>query len=237
MARWGGLEGEQVDRSLYSACPLSGPEPLVPLPRGRLRMRPRARAMSGAPSTRLTGRMADNGNGNSNGDREGRSGTAGGVLIAATVAAGLMAGTFYVFACAVMPALARSEDRVYVEVMRDINDVIQNPVFLLVFMGALVLTGLAAWQLRRMPGRWWVWAGATAYALTFLVTVGGNIPLNDALTHTGDPAALREQFEDPWVAWNVVRATLSTLATGCLAGGLVAWGRASRGTARRANRR
>lgn len=176
-------------------------------------MRPRVRAMSGTPGRRLTGRMT-----NTNGER--RSRTAGGVLVAATVAAGLMAGTFYVFACAVMPALARSDDRVYVDVMRDVNDVIENPVFLLGFMGALVLAGLAGWQSRGRPGRWWIWAGAAAYALAFLVTVAGNVPLNDALARPGDPAALRERFEDPWVAWNVVRAALSTAATACLAAGL-----------------
>ncbi|MFF9099024.1 DUF1772 domain-containing protein [Streptomyces rubrogriseus] len=158
-----------------------------------------------------------------NGER--RSRAAGGVLVAATVAAGLMAGAFYVFACAVMPALARSGDRVYVDVMRDINDVIQNPVFLLVFMGALALAGLAGWQSRGLPGSRWIWAGAAAYALAFLVTVVGNVPLNDALARPGDPAALRERFEDPWVAWNVVRAVLSTLATACLAAGLTTRGR------------
>ena len=178
-------------------------------------MRPRVRAMSGAPRRPLTGRMAEN-----NGVR--RSRTAGGVLVAATVTTGLMAGTFYVFACAVMPALARSDDRVYVDVMRDINEVIENAVFLPVFLGALVLAGLAGWQSHRAPGRWWVWAGATAYALAFLVTVAANVPLNDALARPGDPAALRERFEDPWLAWNAVRAALSTVATGCLAAGAAA---------------
>lgn len=74
--------------------------------------------------------------------------SAGTVLGAATVAMGLIAGAFYVFACAVMPGLARSDDEVYVEVMRNINDVIQNPVFMMSFLGALVLTGVAAWQAR-----------------------------------------------------------------------------------------
>ncbi|MGH1555264.1 hypothetical protein ACRAWF_35690 [Streptomyces sp. L7] len=37
---------------------------------------------------------------------------------AATVATGLIAGAFYVFTCAVMPGLARSDDQVFVEVMR-----------------------------------------------------------------------------------------------------------------------
>ncbi|WP_055417196.1 hypothetical protein [Streptomyces pactum] len=124
-----------------------------------------------------------------------RPSAAGAVLLAATVAAGSVAGTFCAFAHAVLPAPARSDDRVYVDVMRDVNDVIQNPVFLcfLCFLGALVLACLAGWQLRRMPGRRWVRAGAPAYALASLVTAGAGVPLNDALARAGDPAVLRER--------------------------------------------
>ncbi|WP_330282458.1 anthrone oxygenase family protein [Streptomyces sp. NBC_00588] len=152
------------------------------------------------------------------------------VLGAATVAMGLIAGTFYIFACCVMPALARSDDRVYVDVMNDINDVIQNPVFFLSFIGALLLTGVSAWQLRGQPCRWWVWAGLASYALGFLTTVAFNIPLNDDLTTMTDPTAAREHFENPWVAWNVVRAVSSTVALGCLARALVLYGRVTHGT-------
>ncbi|MET8247216.1 DUF1772 domain-containing protein [Streptomyces sp. NPDC005202] len=159
----------------------------------------------------------------------GRRGTAGGVLGAATVAMGLIAGVFYIFACAVMPALARSDDRVYVEVMRNINDVIQNPVFFLGFLGALLLTAVSAWHLRAAQGlRWWVWTALGAYALAFLVTVAVNIPLNNDLAKAGDPATAREHFENAWVTWNVVRAVLSTLALACLARALVLYGRSRR---------
>ncbi|WP_405972324.1 DUF1772 domain-containing protein [Streptomyces sp. NBC_00988] len=154
---------------------------------------------------------------------ENRTGT-GWVLGAATVAMGLIAGVFYVFACAIMPALARSDDRVFVEVMRDINDVIQNPVFFLSFMGALVLAGVSAWQVRGKPYRGWVWAGSAAYALAFLVTVAFNIPLNDHLASTADVGVARERFEGAWVGWNVVRAVLSTVAVACLARALVLYG-------------
>ncbi|MER5938091.1 anthrone oxygenase family protein [Streptomyces sp. NPDC001928] len=154
---------------------------------------------------------------------------AGTVLGAAMVATGLIAGAFYIFACAVMPALARTDDRVFVEVMRDINDVIQNPVFLLSFLGALALTGVSAWQLRGQPYRWWVWGGLVAYGLAFLVTVAFNIPLNNGLEEAGDPGALREEFEGAWVAWNVVRAVLSTVALGCLGRALVLYGRVTSG--------
>ncbi|KOG17595.1 DUF1772 domain-containing protein [Streptomyces viridochromogenes] len=155
----------------------------------------------------------------------------GTVLGAATVAMGLIAGAFYIFACGVMPGLARSDDRVYVEVMRDINDAFENPVFFLGFFGALVLTGVSAWQVRGAPYRGWVWAALAAYGLAFMVTVAFNIPLNDSLKGTGDPAALREEFEDPWLAWNVVRAVLATGAVGFLARGLVLYGRIRQATA------
>ncbi|MFD6492088.1 DUF1772 domain-containing protein [Streptomyces sp. NPDC060188] len=148
--------------------------------------------------------------------------TAGGVLGAATVATGLIAGVFYIFACAIMPALARSDDRVFIEVMQNINDVIQNPLFFLGFVGALALTAVAAWQSRGAPNRWWVFAAFAAYALVVLLTVAVNVPLNDDLASAGapariaDPAAVRDHFEDTWVAWNVVRAVLSTVAPACL---------------------
>jgi uncharacterized membrane protein len=143
---------------------------------------------------------------------------------------GLIAGVFYIFACAVMPALARSDDRVYVEVMRNINEVIQNPVFMLSFLGALLLTGVSAWQLRGTRYRWWIWTALAAYALAFLITVAFNIPLNNDLTSTDDPSALRDAFENPWVTWNVVRAVLSTTALGCLTRALVGYGREAAGS-------
>ncbi|MBO4255301.1 anthrone oxygenase family protein [Streptomyces griseorubiginosus] len=146
------------------------------------------------------------------------------VLGAATVAMGLIAGVYYIFACCVMPALARSDDRVYVEVMNDINDVIQNPVFFLSFMGAPLLTAVSAWQLRGRPCRWWVWAALAAYTAGLLTTMAFNIPLNDDLSRAGDPTAAREHFEHAWVAWNAVRAVLSTVALVCLTRGLVLYG-------------
>ncbi len=160
----------------------------------------------------------------------GRRGT-GLVLGAATVAMGLIAGTFYIFACGVMPGLARSSDRAYIEVMQDINAAFENAVFFASFMGALLITAVAAWMLRRDPARWWVLAALLAYFLTFVLTVTVNVPLNDELADAGDPAkiadpaAVRADFEDTWVAWNVVRALLSTLALGLLVRALVVFGR------------
>ncbi|MFJ2773270.1 DUF1772 domain-containing protein [Streptomyces sp. NPDC087300] len=162
--------------------------------------------------------------------RQGRV-SAGAVLGTAAVAMGLMAGTFYAFTCAVMPALARSGDRVYIEVMQNINDVIENPVFFAGFFGAFILTAVAARQLRRTSLRWWVYAALLVYAAAFILTSAVNVPLNNDLADAGDPAkiadpaAVRERFEDAWVAWNIVRATLCTLASALLVRALVLLGR------------
>ncbi|MEV1147627.1 anthrone oxygenase family protein, partial [Micromonospora sp. NPDC049799] len=108
------------------------------------------------------------------------------VLVLATVTTGLMAGLYLGFSVAVMPALARVDDATFVRVMQRINDAIQNPLFGLVFVGALVAGGAAAWwHLDRGDVRWWVLAGAVGYAVTVAVTVAANIPLNNRLDRAG----------------------------------------------------
>ncbi|MGW7198162.1 anthrone oxygenase family protein [Streptomyces chryseus] len=141
-----------------------------------------------------------------------------GVLAAATVTTGLVAGVWYAFACAVMPALRRSDDRTSIEVMRNINDVIENPVFFAGFFGALILTAVSAWQQRRTPRSRWVTAGLVLYVLVVAVTSAANVPLNNELAAAGaadriaDPGATWESFDGPWTFWNTVRAVLTTAA-------------------------
>ncbi|MEW1924326.1 MULTISPECIES: anthrone oxygenase family protein [unclassified Streptomyces] len=160
-----------------------------------------------------------------------RQGSAGAVLGAAVVAMGLISGTFYIFSCGVMPGLGRSDDRVFIEVMQNMNDAFNNPVFFASFFGALVLTAVSAWQLRGTSSYRWVLAALVLYLVAFAVTSVVNVPLNEELADAGDPAkiadpaAVREQFEDAWLAWNVVRALVSTVAIGLLARALVLLGR------------
>lgn len=146
-----------------------------------------------------------------------RGGTAAGaVLGTATVATGLVAGAWFAYVCSVMPALARSDDRVFVEVMRNINDAIQNPVFFTPFFGALFLTAVAAWQQRSTPARVWAFTALALYVAVLVATSAVNVPLNDALAAAPDPVRARADFEAPWVAWNLVRAALTTAGFVCL---------------------
>jgi uncharacterized membrane protein len=137
------------------------------------------------------------------------------VLVAALVTAGLLAGLFYAYACSVMPGLARGDDKTFVEGMRGINIAIVNPVFLLTFLGAPLLAGVAVFL---TPGpRLWVIAGFVFLVAVVVLTGVVHIPLNNALDSGGDDyAALRARFETTWVRWNVLRALSSTAGFGCL---------------------
>ncbi|MFF0431811.1 DUF1772 domain-containing protein [Streptomyces sp. NPDC004327] len=157
---------------------------------------------------------------------ESAKGAAGAVLGAAAVATGLTAGVWFAYACSVMPALARSDDRSYVEVMRNVNDVIQNPVFFTAFFGALLLTAAAAWRLRAGGrARGWTVAALALYVAVFAVTSAANVPLNDALAAATDPVRARAAFEGPWVVWNDVRGVLTLAGFGCLLRALAVGGR------------
>jgi uncharacterized membrane protein len=155
------------------------------------------------------------------------------VLGAALVAMALVAGLIYTFSVAVMPNLADADDRTFVATMQRFNE---NPVFQLSFTGALVLTALAAVLQRRYgPGIavCWTVAALVLYGIVVAVTFGINIPLNDELDRAGDPdrvadlAHVRNQFEGPWVAANIVRTLLSTAAVAALGRALFLHGRST----------
>ena len=136
----------------------------------------------------------------------------GPVLLAATLAAGLQAGTYYTWASGVMPGLARTDDRTFVAAMQHMNVAIVNPVFMTTFLGAPLLAG-AAVVVSTSAARPWAIAGLARALGTVAITAVGNVPLNDALAAGGS----RADFETAWVRWNIARTFTSTAALGCLA--------------------
>ncbi|MGH3901571.1 MAG: DUF1772 domain-containing protein [Pseudonocardiaceae bacterium] len=162
----------------------------------------------------------------------------GAALVAATLATGLQAGVYYAFAVSVMPGLRRVGDRAFIEAMQQINVAIVNPWFFLSFFGAPVLTIVAAGL--HLPAAVraalpWIVAALVLNGVGFVLTVGMNVPLNDALAAAGSPdriadlAQVRASFEAAWVRWNIVRAVAFTAAFGCLTWALVIYGRTRAG--------
>jgi uncharacterized membrane protein len=162
-----------------------------------------------------------------------RSGAAGPVLWAATVTMGLTAGTFFAFSVGTMPGLAKTDDHSFVVAMQAINDKIQNPAFFAAFFGTFFLSIAAVilqYRLRRRGAVAWALGGLALYFIGLAVTIGVNIPLNDALAAVdpahADLAAARQSFEGPWDAANNVRTLVCTAAVICLARAMTLHGRA-----------
>jgi uncharacterized membrane protein len=158
----------------------------------------------------------------------------GNVLMAATITMGIAAGVYMLYSFAIMPGLARTDDRTFVGAFQQIDTAIVGPFLLVFFIGPLVFAALAAALHLGGGDRSPLALIATAIVLQLVmagITVRVNVPLNDAIKAAGDPgdiddvAAVRERFhEGRWVRWNSVRAGAATVAFGCLAWALVLQG-------------
>lgn len=145
------------------------------------------------------------------------------LLALAIGSTGLYAGFMLIFQSGIMPALARLTDAEFVTAMRRINEAVPRAVFLIVFLGVLafpVAAFLVPVDGRTDTQRWLVLAGLVCAALNHVVTVAGNVPLNNALAAseaTGDEAsAVRAAFEKRWNGFHRVRTLLIVVAFGLL---------------------
>lgn len=136
------------------------------------------------------------------------------------VATGLMSGLLYGWTVSVIPGTRRVAADHYVDTMQQINRAIINPAFLVPFLGVPAVLGAAAYVQFRTGDhrRAWLLAGAAAtYAVGVLgVTMGRNVPLNDALDAFdlqgagGDAIEQRRTtYETPWNRWHRLRTAAS----------------------------
>jgi uncharacterized membrane protein len=100
--------------------------------------------------------------------------------------------------------------------MQSINRAILNPVFMLSFLGTVILLPLSAYLHYGQPiaARFWFLLAATIIYVVgaFGVTIAGNVPLNEALDAFNLQAASSEaiamqraKFEGPWNSLHTVR--------------------------------
>lgn len=139
----------------------------------------------------------------------------------ALLGSALVGGVFFAFSSFVMKALARVPSSEGIAAMQSINVVVINPSFLGAFMGTAFLSlGVVVLVLlsRGHPSAMFFLGGAIVYfAGTFLVTMFGNVPLNDELAAVSatDGAAVEfwEHYVNRWTMWNHVRTAAAMLAT------------------------
>ena len=160
------------------------------------------------------------------------------LLLAATLVTGLAAGFFYTYEASVVRGLAEVSDPTYVETFQAINDTIRNPIFGFVFFGALPALVVAAavnWKPSSPLRRGLLVAAPLLYLCCMLITVTGNVPLNDDLAAVGivvdDSAATgaRAAFEDDWNDLNRLRTLAAAGSFAAVASVLVVPGARSVG--------
>lgn len=137
------------------------------------------------------------------------------------VGAGLVGGVFLAFSSFVMKALAGLPAGQGIAAMQRINVVVLNPLFLGVFFGTAVLSGMC------VVAGFFPWGAARSLLLlaagliylvgSFGVTVACNVPRNERLAAMAAesvqateywPVYLRE-----WLRWNHVRTVASTVSS------------------------
>lgn len=144
------------------------------------------------------------------------------ILLFTATATALIGGLFYAYSCSVNPGLARLPDNQYIAAMQSINLAIINPLFMLSFIGSLLLLPVCTYMQYSSPAtdRFYLLLLATiVYAAgVFGVTLLGNVPLNDALAKIDlqkaspeEISAQRLLFEKPWNNLHRVRSIASSL--------------------------
>lgn len=135
----------------------------------------------------------------------------------------LVAGVFQSFSDFVMRGLIRAQPAAGAEVMQQINRTVFRSVFLFSFLALTPISiGLAiyAWINLDGPAQRFILAAAVIYvSLSFLITVLGNVPMNerlDRLDHASEEAAQYwKTYGKVWTRWNHVRTIGSIATAGC----------------------
>ena len=141
----------------------------------------------------------------------------------AALGCGLIAGVFFAFSTFVMPALARLQPDRGIAAMQSINITAINPLFMLALFGTaiaclfIVISVLLHWH---QSSTIYLSIGSLLYLVgTILVTMLGNVPLNNALAivdpNSTEGATLWARYLTDWTFWNHVR-TLTALGASAI---------------------
>ncbi|MGW1227667.1 anthrone oxygenase family protein [Streptomyces sp. NPDC002530] len=135
-------------------------------------------------------------------------------LSLSVITTGLYAGFLLTFLIAIMPGLAALPDDGFTAAMRRFNEKVPGPVFLLLFLGVIAFPAVAAFTEHGEDGWPLVLAALACAVASHLITVAGNIPLNNALAASegDDDTAARTAFEPRWNALHRIRTVLSLAA-------------------------
>jgi len=135
---------------------------------------------------------------------------------------GLSAGLCFTWSNAITSGIGRLDDFGYLSAFQQMNRSIINPLFIIVFFGPffLGLVNIYLFKNASSPMIWLLMVGIAFYFFgVLLVTIFGNVPLNEVLDKTDlgissfdDLKQLRNQFEDKWNRLHLIRTVTSIVS-------------------------
>jgi uncharacterized membrane protein len=148
------------------------------------------------------------------------------VLVVAGTLTGMIAGVYYTFNVAIVPALRAITGTQHIAAMQAINDKIKNPVFFLSFFGPTILLPLATFMHRGTEQFPLLVAAAGLHIIGGNgMTILGNIPLNERLDKVDvsrisetEADQIRTEFQgngSAWMRFHNIR-TLTSIAAAAL---------------------
>ncbi|PTX62111.1 putative membrane protein [Kordia periserrulae] len=148
------------------------------------------------------------------------------IIMIAVLLTGLSAGLCFTWTNAVTPGIGRLDNVSYLQAFQAMNRAIINPTFMVVFFGAFIaqLVSVILWKNASSTIILLLIAATLLYFFGLvIVTIFGNVPLNELLDQTNIANAsaeelqqLRNQFEVRWNRFHFIRTITSTLSFGSL---------------------
>jgi len=143
-------------------------------------------------------------------------------IIVLVLLTGLSAGLCFTWSNAITQGIGRLDDFSYLNAFQQMNRSIINPLFIIVFFGPFFLGLLNIYFFKNETGPI-IWLLIISIAFYFcgvlLVTMFGNVPLNDLLDKSDlskasveDLKLLRNQFEVKWNRLHFIRTISSTIS-------------------------
>lgn len=144
------------------------------------------------------------------------------ILLIHTLLTGLLAGVFFTWTNAITPGIGRLDDINYLQAFQYMNRTILNPLFYIVIMGPVLISFSAFYFYNSNPKiiSYLMISAIVIYFIgVFLVTLLGNLPLNDMLEKTNlhtislaDAKKLRGNFETKWNNLHLIRTISSGIS-------------------------
>jgi uncharacterized membrane protein len=143
-------------------------------------------------------------------------------LLFAIVFTGMSAGLCFTWTNAITPGIGKLNDLGFLKSFQEMNRTLLNPLFFTVFFGPFFLNLINLYLFKDMDTSF-IWLLIIATVLYFLgvviVTIAGNVPLNELLDKTDlttaiadDLKQLRETFEVKWKRLHLIRTITSMVS-------------------------